>query len=40
MTSNPEPCMRLEVEVTNPGPFFACCGLLELVLLPDGLEEH
>ena len=28
--SNPEPNIRLNVDVTNPGQFFACCGLLEL----------
>ena len=27
--SNPEP-IRINVDVTNPGQFFACCGLLEL----------
>lgn len=26
----PEPTIRLHVDVTNPGQFFACCGLLEL----------
>lgn len=25
-----EPTIRLNVDVTNPGQFFACCGLLEL----------
>jgi len=28
--SNPEPSIRVNVDVTNPGQFFACCGLLEL----------
>jgi len=28
--SNPEPSIRVKVDVTNPGQFFACCGLLEL----------
>jgi len=28
--SNPEPSIRINVDVTNPGQFFACCGLLEL----------
>jgi len=28
--SNPEASIRVKVEVTNPGQFFACCGLLEL----------
>jgi CRISPR-associated protein Csb3 len=31
--SNPasqEPAIRVSVDVTNPGQFFACCGLLEL----------
>lgn len=26
----PEPTIRINVNVTNPGQFFACCGLLEL----------
>lgn len=26
----PEPTIRIDVDVTNPGQFFACCGLLEL----------
>ncbi len=26
----PEPTIRVHVEPTNPGQFFACCGLLEL----------
>jgi CRISPR-associated protein Csx14 len=26
-----ESTMRVNVDVTNPGQFFACCGLLELV---------
>ena len=28
--SNPEPNIKLDVDLTNPGQFFACCGLLEL----------
>jgi len=28
--NNPEPNIRIKVDVTNPGQFFACCGLLEL----------
>lgn len=28
--SNPEPTIRIAVDLTNPGQFFACCGLLEL----------
>lgn len=28
--SNPEPTIRVNVDLTNPGQFFACCGLLEL----------
>ncbi len=28
--SYPEPSFRVKVDVTNPGQFFACCGLLEL----------
>ncbi|MDP1796631.1 MAG: hypothetical protein Q8K78_04085, partial [Planctomycetaceae bacterium] len=28
--TNPEPNIRVQVDVTNPGQFFACCGLLEL----------
>jgi CRISPR-associated protein Csb3 len=27
---NPEPSIRVNVDPTNPGQFFACCGLLEL----------
>ncbi len=27
--TNPEP-IHIKVDVTNPGQFFACCGLLEL----------
>lgn len=26
----PEPAITINVDVTNPGQFFACCGLLEL----------
>lgn len=28
--SDPEPTIRVKVDPTNPGQFFACCGLLEL----------
>ncbi|MCI0540748.1 MAG: hypothetical protein L0Z50_36580 [Verrucomicrobiales bacterium] len=28
--SNPEPYVTVNVDVTNPGQLFACCGLLEL----------
>jgi CRISPR-associated protein Csx14 len=28
--SDPEPTIRVTVDPTNPGQFFACCGLLEL----------
>jgi CRISPR-associated protein Csb3 len=28
--NNPEPSIRINLDVTNPGQFFACCGLLEL----------
>jgi hypothetical protein len=28
--SHPEATIRINVDVTNPGQFFACCGLLEL----------
>ena len=28
--NNPEPTIRINVDLTNPGQFFACCGLLEL----------
>lgn len=30
MTDNPQPSITVNVDVTNPGQFFACCGLLEL----------
>ena len=30
MTTTPEPSFSLNVDVTNPGQFFACCGALEL----------
>jgi len=30
MTHYPEPSITVSVDVTNPGQFFACCGLLEL----------
>jgi CRISPR-associated protein Csx14 len=36
---NPEPTIRVNVDPTNPGQFFACCGLLELAdRLWDGAE--
>jgi hypothetical protein len=28
--SNQEPSIRVNVDTTNPGQFFACCGLLEI----------
>ncbi|HIC90292.1 MAG TPA: hypothetical protein EYP04_12940, partial [Anaerolineae bacterium] len=28
--SSPNPTFSVRVDVTNPGQFFACCGLLEL----------
>ena len=28
--SNPKPNIKIPVDLTNPGQFFACCGLLEL----------
>jgi CRISPR-associated protein Csx14 len=28
--TNPEPSIRINVDPTNPGEFFACCGLLEV----------
>lgn len=28
--NKPEPAIRITVDPTNPGQFFACCGLLEL----------
>jgi len=30
MTNHPQPTITVNVDVTNPGQFFACCGLLEL----------
>jgi CRISPR-associated protein Csx14 len=30
MTDHPQPAITVNVDVTNPGQFFACCGLLEL----------
>jgi CRISPR-associated protein Csx14 len=30
MSQKREPTIRLRVDLTNPGQFFACCGLLEL----------
>ena len=29
--NHPEPNIKLNVDLTNPGQFFACCGMLELV---------
>lgn len=28
--NNPEPTIRINVDLSNPGQFFACCGLFEL----------
>ncbi len=28
--NNPQPSISINVDLTNPGQFFACCGLLEL----------
>jgi CRISPR-associated protein Csx14 len=38
MTDHPEPTITVNVDVANPGHFFACCGLLELAdrLWPGG----
>jgi CRISPR-associated protein Csb3 len=30
MSTTPQPSIRVKVDLTNPGQFFACCGLLEL----------
>jgi CRISPR-associated protein Csb3 len=30
MSTSPNPGFRIRVDVTNPGQFFACCGLFEL----------
>ncbi len=39
MSKTPEPAIRVAVDPTNPGEFFACCGLLELAgRLWDGAE--
>lgn len=39
--SNPTPSISLPVDLTNPGQFFACCGLLELAdRLWRGAEVH
>ena len=39
MNRIPEPNIRIKVDPTNPGQFFACCGLLELAdRLLDGAE--
>ena len=32
----PTPAITLEVDLTNPGQFLACCGLLELASRLDG----
>lgn len=39
--THPEPNITVKVDVTNPGQFFACCGLLELAdrLWPDAEVE-
>ncbi|HAB14910.1 MAG TPA: type I-U CRISPR-associated protein Cas8c [Verrucomicrobiota bacterium] len=34
--SEPTPTIRIRVDVTNPGQFFACCGLLELAARSSG----
>lgn len=31
MTDYPSPSIAVDVDVTNPGQYFACCGLLELI---------
>ncbi len=31
MNKSPQPTFTVNVDVTNPGQYFACCGLLELV---------
>ncbi len=39
MNTNHHPAIRVHVDPTNPGQFFACCGLLELAhRLWDGAE--
>ncbi|MCP9448560.1 MAG: type I-U CRISPR-associated protein Cas8c [Nitrospira sp.] len=39
MKTNPEPAICVRVDPSNPGQFFACCGLLELAdRLWDGAE--
>ena len=37
--TTPAPSFRIRVDVTNPGQFFACCGLLELAsrLMPEAI---
>lgn len=42
MTSFPDPDISLEVDLRNPGQFFACCGVLELAsrLWPGGPENR
>lgn len=39
--THPDPNLSISVDVTNPGQFFACCGLLELAyrLWPNGGVE-
>src|SRR5262249_27028549 len=29
-TQSPQPAIHIDVDLTNPGQFFACCGLLEI----------
>ena len=37
--TNTNPSIRIDVDTSNPGQFFACCGLLELAdRLWDGAE--
>ncbi len=40
MSRSPAPAIRVRVDPTNPGHFFACCGLLEIAdrLQDDGAE--
>jgi len=41
MNQTPVPAIRVRVDPTNPGQFFACCGLLELAdRLWGGAEGH
>lgn len=40
MSTQPvDPAIRIHVDVTNPGQFFACCGLLELASRVDSNAE-